>query len=605
MKTVKVAIIDSGIQKERKEFKSINIESVTLKNLKEEDTIGHGTAIAFLIKKLIKNVTIISFKIFDKDYITNEEDLIWALENIYNNYNIDLVHISSGITYIQKKTELQQICDKLLIKGCIIISAFDNAGSISYPAALPNVIGVYWDSLCNNVEEYIYVKNSMINILGFGGKQRLPWLYDSFKSVSGSSFAAPYITGIVGNLLLSGVNGFTNIMKCLEIGAINVIDFPKNASLGKQKMQVETVKNIEKAIIFPFNKEIQAILGNIDLLHFEITGVFDVEQFGRIGRKVKEMSYGSNIIDTELCSYKDINWESGFDTVILGHSTMLKKLLGIDFIDYFIEKCILYHKNIYCFDSLQNYKEKIKILHKNRNFAVYFHVENKSVIISEFGSLHKFSCPVICVAGTSPKQGKFNLQLELRRRFLEKGYQIGQLGTEPSAWLFGMEKMYHCGFGTNLDLVQEKEIYYLNKELEEITNNEIIIIGLQSQTIPYGRGNLRFYPYSQHNILLAAEPDAILFCINPSDEMDYIKRTIQYLYSYHQTLVIAFVLYPYYKNLEWNVDVDNSCRISVEEEKNIKQKLEEAFGIPVYMNGDNNDMKKLFLECIHYFEKME
>ena len=45
---------------------------------------------------------------------------------------------------------------------------------------------------------------------------------------------------------------------------------------------------------------------------------------------------------------------------------------------------------------------------------------------------------MLAIVGTSPSQGKYNLQLALRRRFLNDGYEIGQIGTEPTAQLFGM-----------------------------------------------------------------------------------------------------------------------------------------------------------------------
>ena len=43
-------------------------------------------------------------------------------------------------------------------KGIIIVSAFDNSGIISYPAALASVIGI---DVKNNMFEYEFVKNTV------------------------------------------------------------------------------------------------------------------------------------------------------------------------------------------------------------------------------------------------------------------------------------------------------------------------------------------------------------------------------------------------------------------------------------------------------------
>lgn len=108
--------------------------------------------------------------------------------------------------------ELHDVCKKLTNKGVVIVSAFDNLGVVSYPAAFKEVIGVYWDVRCKGPKDYFYVENSPINILGYANTQRLPWLNDTYKTVSGSSFIAPYITiQVVKNLQ----NNITNIIEIM------------------------------------------------------------------------------------------------------------------------------------------------------------------------------------------------------------------------------------------------------------------------------------------------------------------------------------------------------------------------------------------------------
>ena len=54
------------------------------------------------------------------------------------------------------------------------------------------------------------------------------------------------------------------------------------------------------------------------------------------------------------------------------------------------------------------------------------------------------------MVGTNSSQGKYSVQLYFRRRLREVGYKVGQLGTEPSAVLFEMDEMFHCGYNQQI-----------------------------------------------------------------------------------------------------------------------------------------------------------
>lgn len=184
-------------------------------------------------------------------------------------------------------------------------------------------------------------------------------------------------------------------------------------------------------------------------------------------------------------------------------------------------------------------------------------VRNINIGEMSYGSCHKIGSPTLAIVGTSPKQGKYNLQLSLRRRFLQDGYKIGQIGTEPSAQLFGMDVVFSNGYANTYTISAEDEILYLNKAIFEIGYRDIVIMGTQSNIIPYKFGNLGFMTFHQQNSLIAFEPDACILCVNYNDDIDYIHRTIQVLRNYYLSKVIALVVFPFPKNYQWNVsDID-------------------------------------------------
>lgn len=56
----------------------------------------------------------------------------------------------------------------------ILISAYDNAGAISYPAAFPEVIGVDSDIRCTRWDDFLVIEgeNDNITVYAKGGNHR-------------------------------------------------------------------------------------------------------------------------------------------------------------------------------------------------------------------------------------------------------------------------------------------------------------------------------------------------------------------------------------------------------------------------------------------------
>ena len=600
---IHVVLIDSGIDSGRKEFDNIDIIHINIGMFDNymEDDIGHGTSIAFILSKTIPNVVIYSLKLYGKNRVTTERDLIDAITYVYDNIPVDIIHISSDVVSLNFHVEFNNLCIKLKEKNVIVVSAFSNNGIKSYPASFESVIGVYWSTYCTNVDEYIYIENSSINIMAYSGIMRLPWINSSYKQVSGSSFSSAYITGLIARNLVSENINSNNVLNFLKKNAKEIKTF-SNCTKDYQQENIRKVSQIESVIIFPVNKETHAIIGNTDLLNFQISGVYDVRELGHVGCRTSNLIYGKKVLDLLIKSYQEIDWNDDFDTVILGHVTVINKIVKYDIIKYFLNKCYIYHKNIYCFDTLYDYDEEIQQIEKNGNFVLSFNLDNESIEDKTFGSLNRLAVPVLGVFGTSPKQGKYNLQLELRRRLLSSGYSVGQFGTEPSATLFGMDLMLPTGYNSCVKLTSQQEVYYINNQLFKLNEKDIILIGAQSQTIPFSFGNINFYTFSQQNLLLAAEPDAIVLAVNVNENLGYIKRTVDYIEGYFTSKVLAFVIYPFIKSFEYNIKGEISRKASEEEINIYIEILKKSFNKCIFVNGIESEMNELFNIIINFFQ---
>lgn len=592
---VSIVVIDSGIDVNSK---VINKNNVVLLN-ECNDEVGHGTAVVSIIQRQISNAKIFVYKLFNDSNYVETEKLIDVLKFISETGNYDIIHLSCSVSNSTCIPELKKICDKISNSGTIIVSSYDNAGSVSYPSAFENVIGVDCNKLCGNGSRYIFVENSNVNILGTLSMQRLPTKNGETQNMVGSSFAAPYITGIIAKHIQQGIKGLENILYELKKNAWRTISNYPCKSLQDNTFELSKIK---KAILFPFNKEMHSLVNYTNLLPFSIQGIYEPSFFRNNNRKVSDiLSYGNSKLTIK--SEKEIDWTDDFDTVILGHVGIMSAALNFDIIDKMLDYCIEHRKNIYAFDSLEKYQDKILKLRSLSCFAYYPKVEQDDVDRSFLGKLYKVSCPVVGVFGTSSKQGKFSLQLAIREKMQNIGYKVGGLGTEPSAPLFGFDKVYPMGYESSVKINGNDAIITLNRFMHEIDckSNDIIIVGSQSQTVPVAMGNIALSPIEVHEFLIGTEPDAIVLCINPYDDLSIIKRSINYLESYLNNKVIALSLFPRIKDEQWIMQGVNSKILSTAEIEHRKSFYQEEFNIPCYSLGNDKDLDMLVDEIVNFF----
>lgn len=589
---IKIAIIDSGININRSEFKNATIIKYNNKSI---DTIGHGTAVASIIHKLVPEAELFDVQLFSIENEISTQDLVSLLIDIYEHQYFDIIHLSSGVVS-GDISALYNICKRINEAGSFIVSAFDNEGKISYPAAFDFVIGVDWSERCSIGKQYIYVENSPVNILSIGSLQKLPWKDEEYKYVAGSSFAAPYITSMIAKIICTGIKDYKAVLQELKRASWKKIIY-----MEEQKSKSNDF-SIRKAIIYPFNKEIHSLFRFCRTLSFDIAGIYEPILCRKVGAKVSkllDMQDNNQIIQSE----RNINWGDDFDTVILGHVGIIASSLNRDIINEFLEKCILYKKNIYAFDNLSNYSDKVNILRNMGLFAYYPNVSKNDVPYNLMGKLYGISTPVVAVFGTSPKQGKFSLQIALRDQFRKLGYSVGNIGSEPSSLLFGFDDVYPMGYESSIDISGSDAIVKLNQMMHDIDikGKDIIFVGSQSQTVPYNYGNIGLYPIAQHEFFVGTDPDAVVLCINPYDDIEYIQRTINYLSNYMESKVIALSLFPLHRDLEWAVVGKNATPLTREEIYNKKTYFEDNLHLPCFILGDEEELLKLVNVIIDFF----
>ena len=596
----KVVVVDTGIDCKSIFFQNTKFSGVSIKRNKNsnnnyeiccysaentciQDTIGHGTAVCGIISLHNAKIELYIVKIFYADSLDADEDLLcYALEYISENIECDIINMSLGLCVLENYDRLYNLCAKLRKQGKYIVSAFENNGSISYPAAFDNVIGVTGGSLCYKNNDFYCINNSVANKCAKGGMQKLRWLNNVNLTGYGNSYACAHFCGIISNAVISETDIDSYIKdKCkseIDINCLYENNFADNP-----------VYKYKKAVVFPFNKEIHSLVRFSNMLGFDLVDVYDMKYSACVNSLTNTILNEDWHRNYRINGKMPIDWDS-FDTFILGHIDEYFEIVNItEYKKVLIESVLRHGKYIYSFDDLSD----LNLPEKYKDMIYYPKVTKMNVPPSPFGKLYRQEKPVLGIFGTSSKQGKFSLQLKIRYELLKRNYKIMQIGTEPSSLLYGMDLVFPLGYNSSVYINRRDTVQYINYAMNLLSaNKDLIIVGGQSGVVMRDDGNLDNYNFSQVDFLYATLPDAVILCINPNDSIEIIKRTIGFLEACVDSRVIALAVYPF----QFRNDTGSYTQLrplSQDSFINLKNDLQSVFKIPVLLMSETQDIAYL------------
>ncbi|MDE5820011.1 MAG: DUF1611 domain-containing protein [Lachnospiraceae bacterium] len=588
---ITVCIVDSGYDGRHPLLKETNIVGYELKGsdivLGEcKDVIGHGTAVLGIISKLCPKIRFIMIKIFHETLEVEIKQLVLALSFIHNNIDCQILHLSLGSRFYSD--DLYDVCKKITDKNIKIVAAFDNFGGISYPAAFDNVIGVDVSLNCKKNDEFIRIKGSPVNIAAKGGLHRVAWLDAKYMICEGISYSAAYVTAYFVKCMQQ-YGRDCNIMGILEEHAIKTYCFDEQ----EREDCFQLNGSVNSAAVCPLNKETMSLVNFADMLPFEVVKIYDSKYGGKVGSRYAAFrDNGKNMPTIE--NFENIDY-SVFDTMILGHVSEMSNLLNRDVKKEILDQCLANKVNVYCFDSylIEDYRAKF---FERGCWIVSADVKVHSSNFNKQGKLYFIQSPVVGIFGTGQRQGKFTLQLLLRKWFQDEGYHVGQLGTEPQSALFQMDEIFPFGYEAQMNLYGEQRIEYLNYLMHRIDRKsvDLIMVGCQSGFVPANYYHVRQYPVHQMEFLLGTLPDVIVLCVNVFDESDYIKRTICAIESLADCRVIALALSKAVPDSFFRKRI-----VTDDEIEECSVRLQAEIGVPVFkISGDG--VSKLGEEIVNY-----
>lgn len=212
---VKVAFIDSGINKTHEDLNSANI---TGKNFNsdglqyDEDVYGHGTFAAGILAAQTNNgkglagvapdAEIMAYRVFNQK-TTTLSAVVQAINAAVDD-GCDVMNLSLGISG-SSPTALAEAIDRAAAAGVIMVAAAGNGGAatMQYPAGYTDVIGVGSVDRDLTVSSFsqrnssVYVTAPGGGVVSLGNTADDAYMLNmTLSSNKGTSFAAPVVTGM-------------------------------------------------------------------------------------------------------------------------------------------------------------------------------------------------------------------------------------------------------------------------------------------------------------------------------------------------------------------------------------------------------------------------
>jgi subtilisin family serine protease len=204
---VKVAVIDSGVEASHPDISHVEgyvsfrdgPEGMVAVREEHDDSYGHGTACAGIIRALAPECELYSVKVLGADNNGRGPiflaGLAWAIEN-----GMHICNLSLGSTKKEYFGILHELVDQAYFRNVILVAAANNMPVPSYPSLYSSVISVACHA-GQDPEVFYCNPRPPVEFGAVGIDVRVPWREGYWMTVTGNSFAAAHMTGIVVRIL--------------------------------------------------------------------------------------------------------------------------------------------------------------------------------------------------------------------------------------------------------------------------------------------------------------------------------------------------------------------------------------------------------------------
>lgn len=266
-KNIRIAVIDTGVDTEHPDLKTQILGKFNTTDEVYSSSNGHGTAVAGVIAAkhngvgvlgVAPDAKIVAIKALQERGFGTNEAIAKAIE-VAIRQQVHIINLSLGSpTY---SSPVHQAIKEAHRKGILVVCAAGNDGrnnSVSYPAKLTET----WAVAATNDRRQVSAFSSRgkeVEIAAPGERILCCWRNGEYVSISGTSFAAPFVSGVLALALeIGGVDKNFVLSSSIDIetpgrdmksgyGLINPLEFIREKTECEEE-KFKKLHRIEGAI---------------------------------------------------------------------------------------------------------------------------------------------------------------------------------------------------------------------------------------------------------------------------------------------------------------------------------------------------------------------
>jgi uncharacterized NAD-dependent epimerase/dehydratase family protein len=571
---LRVAVVDTGIAPDHPDLAPViggarffEESGAIRRDDRHHDDAGHGTAVAGLVSLGLKaRVELLAVKVVDGERGSSARALAEAI-GFAAAAGARVINVSLGVEAYgaESAARVEDACRAAIAGGAVIVAAAGPPEKVPLPAVLPEVIAV-GVAFCGS-DVLHAADDGHLAFLARGDLQRVAWIGGEHRLAQGDSFSAAHVSRLACRILLADpALDAAGVRAALEASTVHAdatlrARFRDRLAAFYRRRTPAHAAFIRRAAIYPFNKEIHALVRFRDLAPFTLAAVADPPGMRRAGRDAGELlgeAPAGLVIRPDLEGALD-----DADTLILGHVEALgarhdparlallrgKHVFSLSRLDRPDLAALAAERGLALADPTVSRAEAVDLLQAaapagDRALDARLH---RRARLDAAAVPVRHECPVLGVFGTSRSQGKLSVQLALRRALAARGYRVGQLATEPTGALLGASATLPLGHERGDRLGLETDARLARILVAAVKNEErpdILLVGGQSSVVSASReldrlglGSLRTLSFAA-----AVECDAHVLVCNVFDDARHVRRCIDALESVAGGVVIALAL---------------------------------------------------------------
>lgn len=199
-----IAVIDSGIDINFKEFKKKQIEGLNIHTYENSfdsirDYNGHGTACIAEILRVNPRAEIKVIKLLNEKSQSSVKKLIDSIEYASDLEDVRIISISASTFQTKYLYELKKVIEYANKKNKLLICSSDNRNKESYPSYMEHVVGVQRTN--TKINGYRFDKKAHIQCICEAKQRLLPNINRNYKLFGGNSYSTAYFCGVVSKLI--------------------------------------------------------------------------------------------------------------------------------------------------------------------------------------------------------------------------------------------------------------------------------------------------------------------------------------------------------------------------------------------------------------------